>query len=699
MKHVYKKLFSCIFLLLNLQLMAQEKPTVYVGAGLSAPYNTAENPVSLKPNTGLQLGGYLPVFNQRKVSFGLNLTADYLFGSKNTFKESPEGFNTFGQLSNLVSRDKNTKLKQQILKIGFGPQLNFKAGSKLLISPIVQAGISAFSQNPFSFIQDFDLGKNQFSKEIFRQEKIKNNSFFVMPRLKLSYPIAKDLGIWAETNYTFSEIKQGQQILVPANPPVESNLYTIEDIMGGTYKDVNSSTKRNALGINLGLSYSFGKEKVKKVTTKTDQAGQGLELIKKSAPQKSGTVVFNNPAKKEHKNLQKLIALTPKNNSRFSDFKSIKAFTWQLVGQNIPKASYLIEVIKISSKGQPQRSYTAKTDKTSIPALSLFKENQPMEGQYQWQVTEITTGITSNPSFFSMSNCEIQFTITNETIECLGYEGPNRKYKICFESTYSSPSGDLTYINPGSGLSVYDQLYAPLSYTLVGSNISLVSQSGAASSTQSYCFEVIVPSSVTSIGFGLQGDDLDPSPVLCQPGVSLVLDELPDCLCNECEKMEVSFNNFSISPNGTSGKQFNFNGNIQVNQPIYGMEFQVQSYAFTAAPGPCTNGVTSIEESGMILMPGTTINGSSTLQLYNESVSGNPASNVNATKIVKYSSNTALNGNIPVNLNIGLPGPLTGLTPGCCTINYRVCIKVKVFYDEGNCKSCVFTHCFEFNNQ
>jgi hypothetical protein len=28
-----------------------------------------------------------------------------------------------------------------------------------------------------------------------------------------------------------------------------------------------------------------------------------------------------------------------------------------------------------------------------------------------------------------------------------------------------------------------------------------------------------------------------------------------------------------------------------------------------------------------------------------------------------------------------------------------VCIKVRVFYEEGNCKSCVFTHCFTFNNQ
>ncbi|MFC2128128.1 hypothetical protein ACFLRU_07130, partial [Bacteroidota bacterium] len=335
------------------------------------------------------------------------------------------------------------------------------------------------------------------------------------------------------------------------------------------------------------------------------------------------------------------------------------------------------------------------------PTMNVDKifKNEPESGTYKWKVTELTTGTTSNYNFFNFTNCDIDFSISNEEIECLGYEGEDRKYKICFDATYVSPSGDLTYVNASSGLSVYDQTYATLSYTMVSPNPTLVTQVGATSSTVSYCFEVTVSNSVTSIGFGLQGDDLDPSPITCQPGISLIIDELPDCICDECEDIELSFDNFTISPNGTSGNQFNFDGDINVNVPIYGIEFQIQEYTYSASPSACSEGVSNLEESGMILMPGTTINGSTSLELSNETISGSALSNDSATKNIKYSSGSAMSGSIPVNLTIGLPGPISGLDPSCCTLSYTVCIRVKVFYEESNCKSCVFTHCFNFNNQ
>jgi len=414
------------------------------------------------------------------------------------------------------------------------------------------------------------------------------------------------------------------------------------------------------------------------------------------------SIALTNPSKEkaEQKDKQlKLINVLPKNNSNFKNINEIGAFTWKLIGAKTPKPSYIIEVTKISKSQQPQRSYVAKTSKNRINVSSIFKDGKLSDGNYSWKVTETTTGTSSNHTYFTMTQCEIDFSIANEEIECLGYEQENRKFKICFDVTYSSTSGDLTYLDPSSGLTVYDQTYATLAHTLVSPNLTLVSQVGATTSTVSYCFEVTVSASVTSIGFGLQGDDLDPSPITCQPGVSQLFDELPSCICDECEEIELSFDDFNITPNEGTGNQFNFNGNINVNVPVYGIEFQIQSYTYSAAPSACTEGVSSLEESGMILMPGTSINGSTTLQLFNETASGSASSNDNATKDIKYTSNSPLTGPIPINLTIGLPGPLSGLDPSCCVIDYTVCIKVKVFYEEGNCKSCVFTHCFEFNNQ
>lgn len=698
MKNTYKILLSCTFILLYLQLAGQDKLTLYLGGGLSFPNSEAKNQAYINKDAGLQLGGYIPLLNKSKFSLGLNIAGDYSGISNNSLgNQRPVPFPVLGQVSNTVVPGSSNN-KQKALKLGIGPQLNIDIVKGFVISPIIEAGINSFTQNPISFTQIIGNGKEPLSKEIFAQDEVKSNNFFLSPKIRMSYPILKKLGVWAETNYTITEITQNRRILVPANLPREG-AYSVGDIVEGSYRDESVTSKLNNLGVNFGLSYSFGKDKVKKNPVNNSTNQNLTEVRKPNQTKKPGTVNFDNPSKKEKQEIRKLVNVLPKNNTNYQDIKGMKTFSWQLLGQNLKTASYIIEIKKIGDKGQLQRTYTEKTDRTSINALSVFKDAKVAEGQYQWKVTEVSTGISSTPTFFSMSNCEINFTIANEKIECLGYEGSNRKYKISFESTYSSPSGNLTYTNPGSGLTVYDQAYTPLSYTLVSPNPILVTQLGTSSTTVNYSFEVLVASSVTAIGFGLQGDDLDPGPILCQPGVSLIMDELPDCLCDECDKMELSFNNFNISPTGGLGNQFSFNGSINVNVPIYAMEFQIQSYSYTATPSPCSNGVGSIEESGMILMPGTSINNSTSLQLFNESVSGSSSSNNNAAKAIKYSSNAALNGAIPVNLNIGLPGPVSGLDPNCCKINYRVCIKVKVFYDAGKCKSCVFTHCFEFSNQ
>ena len=557
--------------------------------------------------------------------------------------------------------------------------------------------------------------------------------------LKLSYDISKQLSLFTKTDY-FISLGDGLKVtdngVIPADRNkdkliTEIDLKFPEELQHFTKERF---VKPKMVNVGFGLTYNFNAPKIKASTGRNPQKGKEIKVAKsvdshsKMPPRdidkpflmQKGTVVFTNPSKKDNKRQQKIIAILPANNSSFKSVDDIENFTWELVGDKIPNPHYIIEITKIGSNRQAQRVYVGTSSDTKIAAKKVAKfkagkaladtvkrkgnvddgsnEEQAGDGQYSWKVTETTTGASSNPHYFTVSQCEIDFTIANETIECLGFEGENRKYKICFSSTYQSSTGNLTY-SPPSGLFVYDQSNNPISATLVGSNTSLQTQVGSPQNTINYCFEVLVNSSVISIGFGLQGDDLDPTSITCQPGASLMFNELPNCICDECEDKNLSFDNFNISLNGTSGNQFNFNGNINVNVPIYGIEFQIQSFSYSANPSACSEGISNLEESGMFLMPGTTINGSTSLQLANETASGSASSNDNATKNIKYSSNTALTGAIPVNLTIGLPGPISGLDPSCCVIEYNVCIKVKIFYDDGSCKSCVFTHCFNFNNQ
>ena len=224
-------------------------------------------------------------------------------------------------------------------------------------------------------------------------------------------------------------------------------------------------------------------------------------------------------------------------------------------------------------------------------------------------------------------------------------------------------------------------------------------QVGASATTVHYCFESTVDNNVTSIGFGIQGDDLDPSPVICQPGVSNGVDDLPSCLCDECDRIEINSDNFNITINSQNPSSFIFDGNINVSVPIYGIEFQMTSIDYSANPVKCSNGVTSVETSGIFLKNGSSVNGSASLQFYNESASPGGNTNNNASRDIKYMSNTAMNGNIPVHLNVGLPQPLQGLDAGCCQIDYTVCMKIIVYYENGTCKTCQITKCFNFNNQ
>ena len=178
-------------------------------------------------------------------------------------------------------------------------------------------------------------------------------------------------------------------------------------------------------------------------------------------------------------------------------------------------------------------------------------------------------------------------------------------------------------------------------------------------------------------------------------------DTLQACLCKDCDKALFNFAATSITPGSGNNGRFNLAGNISVSglPSVYGIELQIQSYDYSPNPISCSNGVMNIENSGMFLIPGTTINGSALIQVFNETISGSPLTNNNAGKDIKYISTTPLGGNIPVNLLIGLPGPIAGIATDCCKIKYNVCISVKVYYDRSSCKSCLFTKCVQFSNQ
>ena len=545
--------------------------------------------------------------------------------------------------------------------------------------------------------------------------------------VKLSYPVYEGLSAFAIAEYLTS-FGDGLEILDRYVTPHDTNgdgSITSIDIDQFVNSDHLVEETRflnpQLFYFGLGLKYEFGEtDEESRLATltveearKKDRMEKGLKIANNDADSDGDdfgdideTIEFENANDKRKKH--RLIAVFPKNNSSYTDATEIEKFSWELGGNQIENPHYKFEIFKIDDNQESQSVYVENTTKTETAhevahVLQQKLEeslNQSGEGLYKWLVTEITTGFTSNKNFFSISRCDFDFSISNETIECLSYDTDNRTLKICFDSVFSSPSAlvDLTFFDQQSGLILYDQNINGLTYHLGNPNQQLMPQSGTGGATP-YCLEVTVPNSVTSLTLRLQGDVINAGSNKCIPLVEFTFNDLPNCYCDDCDDINLTLDNPTISPNGANGNQFAISGNLTASTPIYGIEFQIQSMTYTANPSSCTKGVSSIEESGMFILPGTTINGSTSVQVYNETISSSSNTNNFTAKTVQYKNISPIAGAIPLTLNIGLPGTLPGLDASCCQINYTVCIKAKIYLENGNCKSCVFTHCFSFTNQ
>lgn len=115
-----------------------------------------------------------------------------------------------------------------------------------------------------------------------------------------------------------------------------------------------------------------------------------------------------------------IIPLFPPSNGHFTSTDEIENFTWELIGADIQNAVYVITITRIGNNLQPQQTFTATTPNSEISAKKVAKfkagkaladtvkrtgnQNQGENGEYQWTVTETTTGISSEPSFFTISD-------------------------------------------------------------------------------------------------------------------------------------------------------------------------------------------------------------------------------------------------------------------------------------------------------
>lgn len=236
---------------------------------------------------------------------------------------------------------------------------------------------------------------------------------------------------------------------------------------------------------------------------------------------------------------------------------------WQLMqGQNGVQAMQ-------SNKPLVQKEVTDLTE-TTFNGILTGPCKPPYLCDFIWQVQAVTREgkpVGSNegksePTLFSANNCDVNLSLKLVSVECLpGADGFN-KYKICLTATYTSPIYQLTYANPGSGFQAYHPSYSP-TYTVTNVTPALQVQNTGPTTSVNYCIDVTVPVGQNTIKVGLQGDDKDPGPIVCQPGAEIDID-LPPCKCDACDEKHFTLNAPSPSPVTIANNTISFNQNITV---------------------------------------------------------------------------------------------------------------------------------------
>ncbi|HHB52672.1 MAG TPA: hypothetical protein ENK75_06515, partial [Saprospiraceae bacterium] len=571
---------------------------------------------------------------------------------------------------------------------GLGPNYHLSLG-KISLSTMFRGGFMNLDVTNFTADYNGEDAEEPITiLETTLNPKNKKSTPYSSLGIRFSYPCSNKLSLFTKADYLIAlgeKMEFTDSYYLPFDADANQNI-SIFDVEHFTQRDYLKTETRvikpQMFNLGIGLSYTFPPTKAtdwnstrSNKTSKTTRVGNpnnggtpnpihATDWNSTRSNKTSKTTRMANPNEQP----RKIVLLTPKDGQHYKDGKMPKMLKWKVVGKPFTNPVYIIEMRNMQTKAIK----IAKSKTTQIDAHKLFDTDKPSR-HYIWRVTEQGSGIGGGPANLFFDNCDFTMSVDNVSIDCKGYEGANRKYEVCFDVNYQSSVGDLTFNNSGSGLFVEDQSNNALNYTLTGSNTSLQTQTGATQSTVHYCFETTVNSSVNSINFGLQGDDLDPGTLTCQPGAGNGVRDLPDCLCDECDQITINTDGLEITQNSQSPGIYNLTGNLNVNIPIYGVEFQFTSLDYNAAPNSCSQGVTDVESSGIFLQSGSTINNSSSIQFFNESASQSPNSNTNASKDIKYMSNTALSGAIPINLSIGVPQPLQGLNTNCCQMDYTVC--------------------------
>ncbi len=123
---------------------------------------------------------------------------------------------------------------------------------------------SEFKATQTTLIQGFAVPNYTKNYDLISQTQTKTSGLGVIPKIRMTYALSENLGLWVEANYLLgptvkNSITTFKPNTQPNSPPPSS--YSIGQMDDGTYTTEVNETKYNAVGVNFGVVLGLGKPK------------------------------------------------------------------------------------------------------------------------------------------------------------------------------------------------------------------------------------------------------------------------------------------------------------------------------------------------------------------------------------------------------------------------------------------------------
>jgi len=245
-------------------------PRINISYNSTTP-NSATKDAFVSNSSGISGDIYIPFQLFRKGwdgtvkggSFGFNIGGTYNFGGNDDPSVAlPTPLKIFGETASSIAY-LGVDARNPGFRIGGGPQANFTFGEHFTVSPMVLAEYFSMTQKEISAVQTTQINGQTKEYNLWTLPETKTTGLAITPKVRLRYMFTPSLGVFADAGYIFGpKINTQTSTLKPLGNPNQSGQYDQQqlDLATQIKSDVKSTTY-NALALNVGLSFDFGRSK------------------------------------------------------------------------------------------------------------------------------------------------------------------------------------------------------------------------------------------------------------------------------------------------------------------------------------------------------------------------------------------------------------------------------------------------------